>query len=167
MKKAISILSIISVVLAVSSLLLAIGFLSVFWEPMCLRFSPSREMVEAGPIIPIGDMVYLVGCLVVAVIICVCTKSNKNIVIEIISIVLLGVVLPLLAWHISKEQTAEIAQNIEVYKLAALTAAKSMSNSARGLMNVSATLCLVVCGMGISEKVILKKDQPNTNQTVG
>ena len=166
MKKAISILSIISVTIAGLSLLLAIVFLSVFWEPMCLRFSTLREVIEAGPIIPIGNMVYLVGCLAVTASVYACAKSSKGIAIEIVASLILGIVLPALVWDLNKTQTAEIGQTMEVYTLAALAAANSISNFACRLMNVAVSLFLVVCGMRISEKIILKKEQPNANQTV-
>ena len=164
MKKTISILSIVSIVVAAVSLLLAIGFLSVFWKPMCMLFSAPQEVVAAGPIIPTGKLVYMVGCLVVAPIICVCAKSNKTIVIEIISIILLSAVLPVLAWRLSMVQTYEIGYTMGAKALTVLSIADDITSFARGLMNISAALCLVVCGMSISEKVHTKKANSSTIQ---
>lgn len=157
MKKTISTLSILSIVVAAVSLLLAISFLSIFWEPMCVLLSAPQDIVTAGPMIPNGTMVYMVGCLLVAVAACVFTKSSRTIVFEITAIVLLSVVIPVLVWRLSIAQTAEIGQTMGAAKLAALSIANQIGSFASGLMTVSEALCFVVCGMSISEKVLTKK----------
>lgn len=166
MKKTISILSITSIALAVLSLLLAVGLLFIFWEPVCLLISAPEAVVDAGPIIPIGNMVYMVGCLIVAVLVCICAKSNRSVVLEIMAIVFLSVILPALAWRLSMAQTSQIGRTMGAATLTALSVATDVSGFARGLMDVSVALCLVACGMSISEKAFLIKDRLNANHTV-
>lgn len=158
MKKTISILSIGSIVVAVVALLLGIAFLTVFWKPMCMHYvSAPENVIAAGPIIPIGNMVYMVACLLITVSICVLAKSNRTIVFEIIAIILLSAVLPVLVWRLSMSQTVEIGQTMGAVKLTALSVANNISSIATKLMAVSEALCLVVCGMSISDKVHSKK----------
>ena len=165
MKKTILILSVISIVIAAVSMLLLISFLTAFWEPMCILFSAPQGIVEAGPIIPDGTMVYMVGCLLVTVAIGVFAKSNRAIVFEIIAIVLLSVVIPILVRRLSMTQTLVIGQTMGDAKPASLNVANQIGSFASRLMAVSEALCLVVCGMSITEKVI-KKAVSHANQTI-
>ena len=168
MKKTISILSIIAIVLSALALLWATALLFGFWEQVCVFLYDAPETVVAeGPILPIGNTVYIIGGIVLIVIAYICSKSSKNIVGEIVSVVLLSVVLPILASRLSIAQTKEIGSGLgTVYAFAALNVSTQISGFARSLMNVAAALCYVVCGISISEKVRLKKAAPDATQTI-
>ena len=160
MKKAISILSIISIAIAAVALLLFISLMTVFWEPMCVLFNSPQNIIAMGPIIPNGTIVYIVGCVLIAITTFASTKSSRAIVLEVIAIVLLAVVIPVLNWHLSMAQTSVIGYTMGATALSALSIAKQMGSFASGLMAVSEALCLVVCGMSISEKVHSRKSTP-------
>ena len=94
MKKPISILSIIAIVLSALSLFLATALLFAFWEQICIFvYNVPEEVIAEGPILPIGNTVYIVGVIVLIVVAYICSKSSKTIVGEIVSIVLLSIVL--------------------------------------------------------------------------
>lgn len=168
MKKTISILSIIAIVLSVLALLWAGALLFGFWEQVCIFLYNAPETVIAeGPILPIGNIVYIVGGIALIVVAYICSKSNKTIAGEIVSIVLLSIVLPIVTSRLSIAQTKEIASGLGTHSaVAALNVATNISGFARSLMNVAAALCYVVCGISISEKVHLKKATPNSTQTI-
>lgn len=164
MKKTISILSIIAIVLSALALLWATALLFGFWEQVCVFLYNAPETVVAeGPILPIGNTVYIVGGIVLIVVAYICSKSSKTIVGEIVSVVLLSVVLPILTSCLSIAQTSGLGT---ASALAALNVATNISGFARSLMNVAAALCYVACGISISEKVYLKKATPNAIQTI-
>ena len=168
MKKTISILSIIAIVLSVLALLWAVALLFVFWEQVCIfLYNVSEEVIAEGPILPIGNTVYIVGGIVLIVFAYICSKSSKTIVGEIVSIVLLSIVLPIVTSRLSIAQTKEIASGLGTYSaVAALNIATNISGFARSLMNVAAALCYVACGISISEKMHLKKAALNSTQTM-
>lgn len=168
MKKPISILSIIAIVLSALSLFWATAFLFVFWEQVCVfLFNVSEEVIAEGPILPIGNTVYIVGGIVLIVVAYICSKYSKTIVGEIVSIVLLSIVLPIVSSCLSIAQTQGIASGSRTYfAVAALNIAINISGFARSLMNVAASLCFVVCGMSISQKAITKKIASKANQTI-
>lgn len=168
MKKTISILSIIAIVLSVLALLWAVALLFGFWEQVCIfLYDVSEEVIAEGPILPIGNTVYIVGGIVLIVFAYICSKSSKTIVGEIVSIVLLSIVLPIVTSLLSMAQAKEIASGLETYSAeAALIIANNISGLASSLMNITVVLCYVVCGISISEKVHLKKATPNPTQTI-
>lgn len=167
MKKPILILSIVAIAVAAVALLLGIAFLTVFWEPVCMLYvSAPEDVIAAGPIIPNGSIVYMVACLVIAVAACIFTKTSKTIVFEIIAIAFLSIIIPVLVWRLSMAQTVEIGQTMGAVKLTALSVANNISSFATKLMAVSEALCLVVCGMSISEKIITKKIASKANQPI-
>lgn len=168
MKKTIAILSIIAIVLSVLALLWAVALLFGFWEQVCVFLYNAPETVIAeGPILPIGNTVYIVGGIVLVVVAYICSKSSKTIVGEIVSIVLLSIVLPIVTSRLSIAQTKEIASGLGTASaLAALNVAINISGFARSLMNVAAALCYVVCGISISEKMHLKKATLNSTQAM-
>ncbi len=165
-EKTISILSIIAIVLPALALLWATALLFGFWEQVCVFLYNAPETVVAeGPILPIGNTVYIVGGIVLIVVAYICSKSSKTIVGEIVSVVLLSVVLPILASSLSIAQT-NIAGRLGIAALTALNVATNISGFARSLMTVATALCYVACGISISKKVHLKKATPNAIQTI-
>ncbi len=168
MKKPTSILSIIAIVLSALSLFWATALLFAFWEQVCIfLYHVSEEVIAEGPILPIGNTVYIVGGIVLIVVAYICSKSSKTIVGEIVSIVLLSIVLPVVTSRLSIAQTKEIASGLGTSSaVVAFNIATNISGFARSLMNVAASLCFVVCGMSISEKVIAKKTASKANQTI-
>ena len=168
MKKPILILSIIAIVLAILSLLWATALLFGFWEQVCVfLYNVSAGVIAEGPILPIGNTVYMVGCTVLIVIAYICSKYSKTILGEIVSVVLLSIVLPIVTYRLSIAQMKEITSGFGTYTVVtALNIATNISGFARSLMNVAAALCFVVCGMSIAEKAIIKKTAPKANQTI-
>ena len=168
MKKTISILSIIAIVLSVLALLWAVALLFGFWKQVCIFLYNAPETVIAeGPILPIGNIVYIVGGIALVVVAYICSKSNKTIAGEIVSIALLSIVLPVIASRLSIAQTKEIGSGLGTASaLASLNVATSISGFARSFMNVAAALCYVACGISISEKMHLKKAALNSTQTM-
>ena len=166
MKKPISILSIIAIVLSVLALLWAVTLLFGFWEQVCVfLYNASETVIAEGPILPIGNTVYIIGGIMLVIFAYICSKSNKTIVGEVVSIVLLSIVLPIIASRLSIAQTKEVGSALGTASaLAALNVATSISGFAYSLMNVAAALCYVVCGISISEKVHLKKATLNSTQ---
>ena len=157
MKKAISVFSIISVVVAALSFTLFIGFLTVLWKPMCHIYVTSPDVVGAGPIIPMGTLIHMIGCLVVAIISCFFTKTNRVIVFEVIALALLILIIPVLTRSLTMVQSITVGQTMGEYYAAAFSIANQISTVPNALMAVAESLCLVVCGMSISEKLITKK----------
>ena len=168
MKKAISILSIIAIVLSALALLWAVALLFGFWEQVCVfLYNAPESVIAEGPILPIGNIVYIVVGIALIVVAYICSKSNKTIVGEIVSIVLLSVILPIIASRLSIAQTKEIGSGSGTASaLAALSVATQISGFARSLINVAAALCYVACGISISEKMHLKKSVLNSSQTM-
>lgn len=157
MRKSITVLTICSIVVAAVALLLGIIFVTVFWEPACRRYAAGEEVMAAGPIIPAGSMVYMVACLGITVAVCIFSKSSKTIVFEIIAIVLICAVLPVLVWCLPWVEALVVGHFMGEVQLAALSVASAIITFATRLMDVSGGLCLVVCGMSISDKVHSKK----------
>jgi hypothetical protein len=157
MKKAIKILSIIAIALSVLALLCEIALLFVFWEEVCSIHMAPESVIAEGAILPVGNTVYIVGCMVLAIVVYICSKSSKSIMGEIVSIIMLSIILPIVVSRLSFTQTKEIANTIDSYLLAAFTISRNTSALAHSLTSVAATLCYVVCGISISEKIHLKK----------
>ena len=155
MKKTITILSVVAAIIAFASLFLAIGGLVAFWKPMCSLFSYPQEVMDGGPVMPIGNLLYMIGCLVVATI--ACSRAGKAVAMDVLLIALLCVVVPGLAWIAATVQSTVLGYS-GTYEVIALGAANNVTGLARGLTSVSASLSLVVCGISIAEKVRMKKE---------
>lgn len=95
---------------------------------------------------------------------CICAKSIKSIVLEILAIILLSVILPALAGYLSMAQTYVIGNTMGDVTIAAFGIANNAIVYARGLTDVSVALCLAVCGMSISEKILLKRGAPTAHK---
>ena len=156
MKKTITILSVVAAIIAFASLFLAIGGLVAFWKPMCSLFSYPQEVMDGGPVMPIGNLLYMIGCLVVATI--ACSRAGKAVAMDVLLIALLCVVVPGLAWIATTVQSYLVGYTAGTYEVIALGAANNVTGLARGLASVSASLSLVVCGISIAEKVRMKKE---------
>ena len=166
MKKTISILSIIAIVLSVLSLLWAVVLLFVFWEPICMLLGYTyEEIIAEGPILPIGDAVYIVDGIALIVVTYICSIKSKTIVGEVVSAILLSIVFPIVTFCLSIVQTMAIAEFSNTI-LSALNIAKQVSTFARGLMSVAVSLCFVVCGMSISKKVIAKRTASKESKAI-
>ena len=166
MKKTISILSIISVVVASVSLLLGVIFLTIFWEPASRIYASDLEVIAEGPILPIGNMFNLVACLLIVVAVCVFSGTNRTIVLEIIAVVLLSFVIPVLVECLSMAQAAIISKTMGIIKYTVLMVAENISDIFAWLMAISKSLCLVVCGMSISKKVIAKRTASKESKAI-
>ena len=153
MKKAITVLSIIAIAIAVVSFLIGIGSLALSWESSCeLYAAGDAGVIDAGPIIPAGNATYMIGCLLVAILVCIFTQSSKSIAIEIISIIILVATIPFLSSLLYGLQTTLIGQLLGTKALMALTVSTTITNFAYTSMGAAEALCLVVCGMSIAQK---------------
>ena len=98
MKKTIKILSFVSLFLVILSSMLIVMALTFLWEPFCYLFSYSEMVVNARPIIPIGSVVYICGCISISAILIATNKSKVTIVLDIILIVIICSLLPIIDW---------------------------------------------------------------------
>ena len=159
MKKTISILSIIAIVLSALALLWATALLFGFWEQVCVvLYDMPEEVIAAGPILPIGNVVYMVSCIALVVVAYICSKSSKTIAGEVISIIILSIVIPIVTSLLTVSQNAEIASDFRKYSaVTALSIANTICSFATRLTVVANALCYVVCGMSIAEKIHAKR----------
>ena len=157
MKKTISILSIIAIVLATIALLTGIISLTVFWKSSCQLYAAGNaSVIAAGPIFPLNGMTYIVGGLLVAILLSIFTKTSKSIVFEIIAIAVLAAVIPILMGLLYTFQSLMMSQ-MGSTALLALTVSTTSFSTANSIMGIAETLCLVVCGMSIAQKVHAKE----------
>ena len=157
MKKTIQTLSTISLAIAAFSMLMAVGFLTVLWEPLCSRFGYPSSAMEMGPILPLGVTASMAVGLASSLIVYLCAKEGTAIAGEIVSIILLSIVSPAAARILAYFQSILINKFNGSDAIVALTLTGNLINYAQGLMNISSALCLVVCGMSISEKLRQRK----------
>ena len=156
MKKPISILSIIAIGLSVLALLWSVVLLFGFWEQVCVfLFDMPEKVIDKGPILPIGNTVNMVSCIVLVVVAYICSKSSKTIAGEVITIILLSVVLPLVTSYLATSQNTELVATS--YALSALNIANNICSFATRFTGVAKALCYVVCGMSIAEKIHAKR----------
>ena len=156
MKKTINILSIVSTVISAIAVLIAIMMLTFFWKPMSLIYcSATEDIIEAGPIIPIGNTLYILCCFTVGLIIVLSSRSKRFIAIEIVSMVLLGAVLPLATWILSLVQQSIVNYLGEV-ALIRLSVTNNVLVLSLNLVSFSRALLLVICGMRVVNKIRYK-----------
>ena len=153
MKKAIKIISLISFCIAILACVLAIVFLTVFWEPVCLMFYNSTEIVEMGPIIPVDSIVYLFSCLGASTILIASHKLRKTIILDVILVICLSIVIPVLSWQLSIIQHISVSSG-SVMKYTSFSVTRQIVNYLLSLINVSKCLCFVICGMRIATATI-------------
>ena len=155
MKKTINVLSIVSTVISAIALLIAIVMLTFFWKPMSLIYSSSTDIIESGPIIPIGNTLYILGCLIVSIIIVLSSKAKRVIAIEIVAMVLLCAVLPLATWILSLVQQSNV-NYLGVVAAARLLITNKVLALPVNLVSFSRMLLLVICGMRVVDKIRCK-----------
>ena len=160
MKKTIQTLSTISLAIAAFSMLRAVGFLTVLWEPLCSRFGYPESAIDLGPVLPLGVTASMVGGLAVCLIVFFSVQSPRVFVGEIISAALVSVIVPVLSRILTYMQSLWLNHFQGSDMIIALSLTSNMVNYAHGIMNVATALCLVVCGMSISEK-LGQKSQPS------
>ena len=152
MSKTIKVLSIIAVVLAGISIILACFFLTVFWEMICIALSAPDVVLDIGPRISIGNLLYVIGCFIFALIIFFTNKERNNIIIEVVTIVSLSVIFPVLSWWIGIVEVDDVAFLGERYYYAFIMT-KDVLVLPISIMKLSLCLCLVNCGMRISKNI--------------
>jgi hypothetical protein len=118
------------------------------------------EMVEMRPIIPIGSMVYLFGCLLATIILIASNKLRKPIILDVILIICLSIVIPVVSWLLSVAQSISIA-SVNAMKSAALTVTEYIVDYLLSLIDISKCLCFVICGMRIATVAICKNIDSN------
>lgn len=160
MKKTIQTLSTISLAIAAFSMLMTLGFLTVLWEPMSARFGYPASAIDLGPILPLGVTASMVGGLAVCLIVFFSVQSPRVFVGEIVSAVLVSIIIPGLTYILTYTQSLLLNNFQGSDAIIALSFTSNMINHANNIMNVATALCLVVCGMSISEK-LRQKSQPS------
>lgn len=160
MNKSVKILSIISIILSLIGVLLATAILTFLWEPVNILLNSPEVIAKATPIIPIGNMVYILGCVIISLVLLASYKSRKFIVIEILSIVFLSFVFPLLAYRLDMTQTIWVGHTMGDNSLAVLGTANSIMAIPIGFINLSVALSLITSGMRLIEKIMSNKIAP-------
>lgn len=160
MNKSVKILSIISIILSLIGVLLATATLTFLWEPVNILLNSPEVISKATPIIPIGNMVYILGCVIISLVLLASYKSRKFIVIEILSIVFLSFLLPCLTYRLELNQTMLVGHTLGSNSIAILGTANSIMAIPVGFVNLSVALSLITSGMRIIEKVISNKKMP-------
>lgn len=152
MKKTINILSIFSMIISVAASIISIAMLTIFWKPASSIYYSSMEIIESGPILPIGNMLYILGCLTVSLIIIFSYKSKKFIAIEVTSMILISVVLPLATWVLSLVQQSNV-NYLGDSAVARLVMANKAIVLPLALVKLSSAINLVTCGMRVANKI--------------
>lgn len=155
MKKPIAIISTTSMIISFVSVFLTLLFLTALWEPMGSLFYSSPDVLRQGPVIPIGNMLYIFGCLTVAVILFATRKSRRFFAIEIISMVFLIAFLPVFTSLLETFQQNTLSA-MGINAVLRLNITSRVLTVPAYLMNVSSALCLLSCGMRIANKVCSK-----------
>ena len=156
MKNTISVLAIIAVVLAVIALLTGIVSLTLFWESSCEIYAAANaQVIAAGPIFPLGNMIYVVGGLLIAILLSIFTQASKSFAFEIVAIVVFVAVLPFLGGILTPIQSYLIGQ-MGSAAMTAMSVSTTVFGSAVSIMRTAEALCLVACGMSIAKKVHAK-----------
>ena len=157
MKKTIKVLSVISLVCSCMALVLALAFTSFLWRPLGSSFASSQEVINAGPRIPIGNMISIFGYLVVSLLLLITAKVRRVIAIEIIAIVLLCVVLPPAIYLSGMYQNIFVGRAYGSLALASLASTSSMFAVPTAFSGISFQLSLITSGMRIADKVHNRK----------
>lgn len=157
MNKTIKILSIISLTFAILGILLSVAVLTVWWKPMAGLFVSPGSGLEVSPIPSVGDILYMLGSLVIAIILCATPNQKGVIVPEIIFIVLLTMVYPVLTWYLNFIQQNYLAASLGVNYLASISTTRNILSFTGALVKLASVWSLVICGMRIVCKVYCKK----------
>ena len=155
MKKLLTSLSVISLLFIGFSLLLAVVLLMFFWEPTCVMYSFSAELIAIGPIIPIGTILRVVLYSTVALILLLTVKSQNSMVVEIISILVLSIFVPVSVYRLSIVQSASLSASTQQFACLSLTS--NILTYPLLILDLSSYLCLVVCGMRIAKKFSIQR----------
>ncbi len=152
MKKVKITLSIIAVILSCISILIFITQPS--WDGYSYAYFLSNYFIKSNG----GNIIYLLGCLAMAIVLLGSINSKGNCSVEIVTTVCLAVVLPLIRAfgenHVLYNFGQEAFVNIS-------SACSTLLALMFGFANVSAALCLVTSGMRIAEKLNAKNQGQN------
>ena len=155
MKKTFTVLSLVATIVLEISVLIAASFLTFLWEPMCSLFT--TESI-AGPIFSVSLILRAIVLTVVSLLLLFTAKSKKSIAIEIVSIVIIVIGLPVLTEIISNiQQTFVNTYGFMYVQRYAVT--NTILNIPTLLMSVASAICIVVSGMRIAYKINLGKQR--------
>ena len=157
MNKAIKILAIISLALAILGILLSVAVITFWWKPMSGLFVSPSSGLDVSPIPSVGDVLYMFGSLVIVIILCATPNQKGVIVPEIIFIVLLTMVYPVLTWYLNFIQQTYLAMSLGVNYLASFSTTSHILSFPGALVKLASLCSLVICGMRIVYKVYCKK----------
>ena len=155
MNKAIKILSIIALVFSGLAFLLAGALLTFLWEPAAGIYYV--DTLSQGPVIPIGTIINMLGCLVITILLLTSLKPSRFIVIEILSIVFLIIVLPAIVNVLSMYQAQIINMRMGMDYIYRFSITNSIMIWPVRLVGMASSICLVVCGMRLGTKSVLRK----------
>ena len=68
MKTAIKILSIISLIFACIGIMIALLCLTILWEPTNVILDNHINVIESGPIIPLGEALHIIGVFLISLV---------------------------------------------------------------------------------------------------
>ncbi len=156
MSKPIKILSIIAVILSGFAVLLSFAVLTFLWKPINIYLNTPADLIGYDPIIPIGNMLYMFECLIIALLFLFTSKSKRVIAIEIIAIIFLTIS-PALGNYLNSIQTTFIgkfAGDTSLIVLGITTQSLFVSSTFIGICRC---LCLIIGGMRIVEKLAFRK----------
>ena len=157
----ITVASIISIITSTVSLLLAIVMLTILWRPIAAVFVSSLDIINNGAIFPIGSMVYILVCMVIAIILFFRKKVIKAIAVEILFTIMLGFVLPSLTSLLAAVQQSFINAS-STFFVTIFTISNRVMSPVLMIVDISFYLSLAVCGMLIAYKIHCK----STNQSM-
>lgn len=160
MNKSIKTLSTISLILSGIGVLLAVAILTFLWEPLNALLNNPEQITKATPIIPIGNMLYILGCTVISLVLLINYRSRKPITIEVLSIVFLSLIIPFLTYRLKVDQSLLVGHTMGRTAFVTLDVSNSLFDLPLGFANLSLALSLITSGMRIIGKIVAKKKQP-------
>lgn len=160
MNKSIKTLSTISLILSGIGVLLAVAILTFLWEPLNALLNNPEQITKATPIIPIGNMLYILGCTVISLVLLINYRSRKSITIEVLSIVFLSLIIPFLTYRLKVGQSLLVGHTMGRTAFVTLDVSNSLFDLPLGFAYLSLALSLITSGMRIIGKIVAKKKQP-------
>ena len=157
MKKTTTVLSAVSTAIAVTSIIAALAMITILWAPMCRLYTTSEDVMGMGPVIPVSSIVSMLEYVAVSLLLLFTSKVKKVFAAEIIAIALIVLVFPPLIRILGDVQTRLIGQYTGAYALSAYYTTSSIISIPLSFAAISPSLCLVISGMRIADKVNLRR----------
>ena len=152
MKQTIRILSFIPLAIITLSCVALLACL-LLQEPLCqILFGISGQIISQNPAFPVGEIVFALGNLAVAVILFLnASKKTTGYWIEVICAVLVGFLLPGIRNVLGTIQSV-ICSNQQVDAVIAFTTVRNLCIYSLSIVHIATAISLVLCGMCIAIK---------------